>query len=218
MLGLSAHIWTYIIIFVLGFVFAMWLFRNKGSHSIKWPQIDEVNKAINRPPMIIPQLNEVHEVIPEPPRKILDPPQIDDGLPEEDYVPLEVGTYNLNPVSRSKRSVGEIECCRVMEELTGKPFITVRPTFLTNPKTGRSLELDCYNDDLRIAIEYNGAQHYNYTGAFGQSREQFLAQAERDIIKVDLCDKFGIYLITVPYHVQKDQIKQYIVERLPGDL
>jgi hypothetical protein len=43
-----------------------------------------------------------------------------------------------------------------LEILTGYRFKSVRPGWLENPLTGRNLELDCYNEYLKLALEYNG--------------------------------------------------------------
>jgi hypothetical protein len=52
------------------------------------------------------------------------------------------------------------------------------------------LELDLYNEELNLAIEYNGRQHYD--------QEEFEKQKARDIIKEGYCDIFEIKLIIVP--------------------
>jgi hypothetical protein len=101
-----------------------------------------------------------------------------------------------------------------MEELTGLPFDTVRPDFLRNPETGRNLEIDCYNDQLKIGVEYNGIQHYVYPNFTGQTYEQFIAQARRDQYKIRACDENGVYLIVVPYTVPNERIRDYIIEKL----
>lgn len=36
------------------------------------------------------------------------------------------------------------------------------PDWLIYSKTNCKLELDCYNEELKLAIDYNGEQHYNY--------------------------------------------------------
>ncbi len=124
----------------------------------------------------------------------------------------------VNYINVTKRSHGERICCQVMEEITGKPFGTVRPNFLKNPETGRNLEIDCYNHELRIGVEYNGEQHYKWPNFTRHTYEQFIQQARRDQYKIGTCDDCGIYLITVPYTVNHDEIKQYIVDHLPPSI
>jgi hypothetical protein len=112
-------------------------------------------------------------------------------------------------------SLGERECRKVMEKIYGVPFPNVRPSWLINDKTGRRLELDCYNEDLKLAVEYNGAQHYISDHYYNKSYEQFVEQVYRDELKVDLCDEHGVYLITVPYNVEVKDIESYIRYYLP---
>ena len=130
--------------------------------------------------------------------------------------------YQINSPVRitygKHRSRGERICCEVMEELTGRPFGTTRSNFLKNPETGRNLEIDCYNHELRIGVEYNGEQHYKWPNHTGMTEAQFIQQLRRDKFKVDMCDAYGVYLITVPYTVPHNQIREYIIERLPQDL
>ena len=87
------------------------------------------------------------------------------------------------PVKVAKRSKGEAECMSVLHRLFGKPFDTVRPDFLKSTETGRNLELDCYNDELKLSVEYNGIQHYNYPSFPGFTKEQFYDQIRRDRYK-----------------------------------
>lgn len=117
-----------------------------------------------------------------------------------------------------KESKAEAITRRTLEEIYNKPFIQCRPDFLRNPETGENLELDCYNDELKIAAEYNGVQHYHWPNFTGQSEEQFFAQLKRDQYKVDVCDDNGIYLITIPHDVKYDDIPAYIEYYLPENM
>ena len=100
----------------------------------------------------------------------------------------------------------ENECRDIIESLTNSEFPKRRPTFLNR------LELDGYNEKLRIAFEYNGIQHYHYFPQFFHNKEikYFFYQICRDKIKRYLCEQEGIYLITIPYHItnKKDFIEK----------
>lgn len=115
-------------------------------------------------------------------------------------------------------SKGEQMCCNVMSKIYGKPFVSMRPNWLKNPETKRNLELDCYNQELKIAVEYNGIQHYQWPNFTNQSKEEFNNQVRRDELKLKLCDYHGIYLISVPYTVKPEDIEAYIFERLPENI
>jgi hypothetical protein len=72
------------------------------------------------------------------------------------------------------------------------------------------LELDCFNSDLKLAVEYNGIQHYKFTPYFHKNNEHFLNQKYRDFMKRALCKETGINLIEVPYTVKNDKIYNFL--------
>ncbi len=110
----------------------------------------------------------------------------------------------------SFESKGETECRRAIEHITGKPFPKVRPNFMLNGVSGHNLELDCYNDELKVAVEYNGEQHYKYIPYFHPNKEAFYNLKYRDEMKQRLCEQNNIKLITVPYTVKHEDIEMYI--------
>lgn len=136
-----------------------------------------------------------------------------------DYTTMIQDLWNKSYIKKKSKtpsfeSKGEIECRRVIENITGKPFPKSRPDFLKNEITGgRNLELDCYNPELRLAIEYNGQQHYKYIPYFHQNKEAFYNIKYRDDMKNRLCKKYGIRLITVPYTVPISSIEKYLFDR-----
>lgn len=98
-------------------------------------------------------------------------------------------------------SKGEDECRRFLEERFGRDFSSIRPDWLKNPiGTGKNLELDCYNRELGLAVEFNGIQHYKFTKRFHSSQGDFNEQKYRDVIKRQACKERGITLIEVPYY------------------
>ena len=112
-------------------------------------------------------------------------------------------------------SKGENVCRRAMIEITGENFYKVRPKWLINPVTNSPLELDNYNEDLRIAVEYNGEQHYKYNKFMhGDSKEKFQNQQYRDLIKQDLCKKNNVHLIIVPHYIKLKNIKKFLIKEV----
>ncbi len=117
------------------------------------------------------------------------------------------------PVRLPKISKGEQLCSDVLHEFfPTHTFKTVRPDFLKNPQTGCNLELDLYCPELKLAIEYNGRQHYHYTPYIHGSIEEFNKQVYRDKLKNRLCQKHGVRLITVSYTVS--DIRSYLHTQL----
>jgi hypothetical protein len=126
---------------------------------------------------------------------------------------------NTNPIrqrnSSGKESKGETECRYILEDIFNKKFDKIRPNFLKNPVTKNfNLEIDCYNEDLKLGLEYNGIQHYKYTPYFHKNKESFQNQQYRDELKRRMCEDNGITLIEVPYTVKNEQLRSYIVKRL----
>ena len=77
----------------------------------------------------------------------------------------------------------ETRCRIIMENLFKSPFISVRPDFLKYDKTGKNLELDVYNADLNLALEYDGVHHRKFTEFFHKSEQDFIDQQDRDRYK-----------------------------------
>ena len=113
-------------------------------------------------------------------------------------------------------SKGESLCKRYVQKLFKRSFTKIRPDFLKDPTTKRNLEIDLYNDSLRIGIEYNGIQHYECTKRFHKTYSDFRKQQERDVLKKRLCKENGILLIVVPYNTSC--IPEYIGIRLRASL
>lgn len=59
------------------------------------------------------------------------------------------------------------------------------------------LELDFYIPELNLAIEVQGAQHYQYVEFFHQNLDNFNKTKERDRTKIDVCEGRGINLLHI---------------------
>jgi hypothetical protein len=93
---------------------------------------------------------------------------------------------------------------------TGNTFYKIRPDWLLNRVTGNLLELDMYNAKLKLAIEYNGPQHYEYPNTFHFTEQYFINQMRRDVMKARLCRERGVQLITIRMcESLDDEIRQY---------
>jgi hypothetical protein len=124
--------------------------------------------------------------------------------------------YDTSLINKKKRGTKkhETECRRILESKFKLPFSSVRPNFLKNPKTGKNLELDMYSPHLKLALEYQGAQHRTYTPFFHKSIDDFNSQVERDNYKKQKCIDEGIDLICVPDTVKYEDLASYIDKEL----
>jgi hypothetical protein len=138
---------------------------------------------------------------------------------QDPYKGRSYSTQIRNSTPPHTDSKGETECRKTLETLFRSPFPKSRPDILRNSVTSNNgtdfnLELDCYNQSLKIACEYNGAQHYKYIPYFHKTKDSFQNQKYRDYMKRDLCVKNGILLIEVPYTVKISDIQNYIITEL----
>jgi hypothetical protein len=113
-------------------------------------------------------------------------------------------------------SYGEELCGEIIAELFPYHiFVKCKPRFLKNPATGYSLELDLYSQELSVAIERNGEQHYKLSTKFHKTIEDFWSQMERDHVKHVICIQRKIKLIIIPCwfkhpaDIKSEMIRQY---------
>lgn len=127
---------------------------------------------------------------------------------------------DIKPKPKKKLFKHEEECRRILEEIFGVPFDSVRPDFLKNKLTGRNLELDCFNPDIEtplgvsLACEFDGIGHAEYTPCFHKSEADFHYQVQKDRWKDIQCLKHGILLIRVPHTVPFIYLKPFILSEL----
>jgi len=108
--------------------------------------------------------------------------------------------------------INENRCKVIFESLFECQFNKCRPKWLRNPKTNRTLELDGYNEDLKLAFEYDGEFHYKKSKSKNYTSKKVLAQQERDRIKDKICKEQSIILIRIPYTIKKENYQEYIIK------
>jgi len=134
---------------------------------------------------------------------------------ENNYFPQSIGKPKKKKKGIPQESRGEEICRNTLQDLFKQPFPKVRPDFLYNSVTGENLELDMYNKHYKLAVEYNGQQHYKYNSFMHSgSKDKFYNQQYRDRMKRDVCRKLGITLIEVPYTVKNQDIPNFLVNKL----
>lgn len=122
------------------------------------------------------------------------------------------------PLQTSAReSIGERETRAALGRIFGKPFIKVRPPWLINPETKRRLELDCFNAEESLGVEFNGYQHHVFPNVFHRARADFDAQVRRDRYKAEQCHQRGVRLIVVPHTIPVAQIETFLRAQLKVD-
>ena len=105
---------------------------------------------------------------------------------------------------KNKNTNGETYLFRTLDEcLVGVPYINHGYySFLMSPK-GYPMQLDRYYPTLKLAFEYQGSQHYEYSKYISRTEEKFRYYKECDELKKELCKKKGVTLVEISY---KDKI------------
>jgi hypothetical protein len=99
-------------------------------------------------------------------------------------------------------------CRDIFEKYTKKKFEKVRLREMN------FMELDGYCEELKLAFEYNGQQHYKFVKFFHRNGiKDFIKQVSKDKIRKLLCEQNGIKLITISHSVDK-YIDEYIKNKL----
>ena len=88
------------------------------------------------------------------------------------------------------RFVCEELCRSFMEAAFNEKFFRARPTWLLNAR-GNRMELDGYNESLKLAFEHNGQQHYEE----GHFSGDLITRINDDNKKQELCATHGVKLI-----------------------
>lgn len=111
------------------------------------------------------------------------------------------------PLCSKKMGRRESECRNIFEHLVGGRFPPIvcngesgKPD-IRNPKTGFPLRLDGFNEESKMAFEYQGEHHYPHYKKHPPYVTPALVKSVRnkDRIKKIGCDFFGIRLLVIPY-------------------
>lgn len=107
-------------------------------------------------------------------------------------------------------------CRAAAEQLFGKPFKKVKLRAVRGVGGGY-LELDAYNESLKLAIDHNGQQHYRPIQFGNQTKAMaincYRKQQEHDRRRREFCAANGITLIEVPElgrRTKTEDLKKFI--------
>jgi hypothetical protein len=109
---------------------------------------------------------------------------------------------STNPENQAKSSL-HLEGRRLLKERF--PTILVLEEVSIPVRHGNILFLDFYLPTKKVAVETHGEQHYRYIDFFHHNFQSYLHQKQRDVNKVDWCEKNGIKIIILPY----DKVKEW---------
>ena len=112
---------------------------------------------------------------------------------------------------KSPRSRSEAAIIKVLETITGRSFPTVFPNWLV--WEGATLELDGYNDDLKVGLEFSGPLHTKWNPQI-ENYPKYFERVVRDVVKKKLCQKHGVSLIVVDMSLPSVHWRNYLLSRL----
>lgn len=96
----------------------------------------------------------------------------------------------------------------ILETSLKKPFPKRRPRWLLNSR-GNQMELDGFCEELMLAFEYQGVQHFKENKHF-HKKSPLSQRIEDDLLKQRLCEKKGITLLVVPYTISAVDLPTYL--------
>jgi hypothetical protein len=113
---------------------------------------------------------------------------------------FEMSTTNVKSGSWCKKcsqGLSERLCTAFFEDKFGAPFKSVKPKWLMGPNN-YPLELDGYNEELKLAFEHQGLQHYVMVPHMHRKVSRFEETQKNDVYKVEKCNERGILLVQIP--------------------
>jgi len=100
-----------------------------------------------------------------------------------------------------------------LERMLDAKFPRRKPIWLVN-QTGNRLELDGYNEELKIAFEYQGEQHYNANHYFNRKQGELNKRLTHDKIKFEECRKRDVMLLCPNYLLRPNDFEEFILENI----
>jgi hypothetical protein len=102
-------------------------------------------------------------------------------------------------------------------QLFGQEFPKKNPPWLRQ-KNGEPLHFDGFNQDLMLAFEHDGEQHFKHIEYFHPTLEDFQAAQKRDEIKNMLCAENNVELVRIRFDEQIVNVPAAILEKLSNVL
>lgn len=117
----------------------------------------------------------------------------------------------IKDLKKSPRSRCESSMIKYLETITGKKFPSVNPDWLI--WKGKTLELDGYNKELNLAVEFSGPLHTKWSPSY-ESYETYFKRIVRDIVKQKITKNRGVHFFVLDISLPYIHWRNYILSRL----
>lgn len=119
---------------------------------------------------------------------------------------------NIPKAENRKDSKLSQQCIAILKDYLGDKFQKEKTyPWLVNPKTGWHLYVDFMYEDLKLAIEVDGQQHYAISNMYSRNEEKLRTVQFRDRQKELLLQNHGYKIVRLRYPK-----KEYIEQKLRG--
>lgn len=108
-------------------------------------------------------------------------------------------------------------CVSIFEEIFGMKFERNK----SEKFLGGKLQLDGYNEILKIGVEYSGIHHFKYPNFCHKNKEQFDKQQANDKKKAKLCEEHGVklFIITDEYNYRNStKMRNHIIKLIDDEI
>ncbi len=101
----------------------------------------------------------------------------------------------------------------IMEKVFNTTFSSCRPDWLRN-KYGNRLQIDGYNENLKIGFEYQGKQHFKFSPHFCRNIETFKRGKQNDLTKKQILSSRNIFMFYPTYQLKKENYLEFIFSKI----
>lgn len=118
---------------------------------------------------------------------------------------------NIKDLTKHPRTKSESYAISILESITNEKFPTVNPDWLKFK--GKNLELDGYNDKLKLALEFSGPLHTKWYPS-KEPYEKYFERLCRDYAKKIICKRNKVNLIVLDMSLKRHNWRSYILSRM----
>ena len=101
----------------------------------------------------------------------------------------------------------------IIEKFFNCEFPSCRPEWLKN-KYGNRLQIDGYNEELKIGFEYQGEQHFIFSSHFYKTIEKFERNKQNDRTKKKILSNKNIFMFYPTYKLKKENYLSFIYSKI----